>query len=224
MGADVMRQGSERVLLVTNQNPQTTIFVDFITEQITRIVSVTAPRDYLDTPSGETTVVLLDADHLGEDIMQEWHKKLADTPSCHLTAFNLRDEDHAASLLTFLHLRGVFYRDDHLLQICKGIDSLFSGNLWMSRSLMTRMIEFFRKQQLNAYRPSCGLTQREIEILGMVSSGASNCEIANQLFLSEYTVKSHLYNVFKKIDVHNRTQAANWARQNIGVLPPLCRH
>ncbi|MCP1365881.1 LuxR C-terminal-related transcriptional regulator, partial [Halomonas sp. BBD48] len=74
------------------------------------------------------------------------------------------------------------------------------------------------------YRPVCSLTHREQEIISLLGSGASNTEIADKLFVSEHTVKSHLYNTFRKIKVHNRIQAMNWARQNLGPLPPIHSH
>ena len=46
-------------------------------------------------------------------------------------------------------------------------------------------------------------------------TGASNSEIASSLFVSEHTIKSHLYNVFKKINVRNRLQAVRWAKENL---------
>ncbi|TOO18680.1 helix-turn-helix transcriptional regulator, partial [Vibrio parahaemolyticus] len=48
-----------------------------------------------------------------------------------------------------------------------------------------------------------------------LSMGASNQQIAEQLFVSENTVKTHLHNIFKKIDVKNRVQALIWAKENI---------
>ena len=53
-----------------------------------------------------------------------------------------------------------------------------------------------------------GLTKREQEILGMVSSGMSNVEISQSLFISKHTVRKHLENIFAKLNVNNRTQAA----------------
>lgn len=216
-----MQTANGKVLLITNQNPQTQLFVNYIHEKLKTSINVLSPYENIQELEKNPTIILLDADHLNEKIMQEWYSHLAEEENYKVAAFNLKDEDHAISLLSFLHLSGIFYRTDALDLICKGLESIFEGNLWMSRSLMTRIIEFLRKQQFNSYRPACGLTQREMEILNLLGSGFSNMEISENLFVSENTVKSHLYNIFKKIDVNNRIQAANWARQNLGAPPPL---
>ena len=52
------------------------------------------------------------------------------------------------------------------------------------------------------------LTQREVEVLGLIAQGMSNQEIADTLFVSEKTVKTHVANVLQKLDVKSRTQAA----------------
>lgn len=59
------------------------------------------------------------------------------------------------------------------------------------------------------------LTEREYEILTELSKGASNMEIAYAFFISENTVRTHIYNIFKKIAVSNRTQAACWANTHL---------
>lgn len=59
-----------------------------------------------------------------------------------------------------------------------------------------------------------GLTEREREVLKLVSDGLSNKDIAKKLFLSEKTVKNHLNNIFKKIEVTDRTNAALYAVRN----------
>ncbi len=59
------------------------------------------------------------------------------------------------------------------------------------------------------------LTRREIQVLQFLKAGGSNMEIADSLFISEHTIKSHLYNIFRKIDVKNRTQATAWAKRNL---------
>jgi len=62
---------------------------------------------------------------------------------------------------------------------------------------------------------SATLTSREIEVLSVLVSGAKNEEIAEKLFISPHTVKSHLYAIYKKIDVSNRLQAVLWASENL---------
>jgi DNA-binding NarL/FixJ family response regulator len=63
-----------------------------------------------------------------------------------------------------------------------------------------------------------GLTRRELEILKLVAEGHSNAAVARTLWVTEQTVKFHLSNVYRKLDVANRTEASRWAQLN-GVLP-----
>jgi DNA-binding NarL/FixJ family response regulator len=60
--------------------------------------------------------------------------------------------------------------------------------------------------------PGAHLTRREREILTLVSEGMANADIARQLWVSEQTVKFHLSNIYRKLNVTNRTQASRWAR------------
>jgi DNA-binding NarL/FixJ family response regulator len=60
-------------------------------------------------------------------------------------------------------------------------------------------------------RAAEGLTGRELEILCMVASGASNGRIARELWVTEQTVKFHLSNLYRKLDVSNRTEASHYA-------------
>jgi DNA-binding NarL/FixJ family response regulator len=58
------------------------------------------------------------------------------------------------------------------------------------------------------------LTRREREILQLVAEGHSNAKLAKMLWVTEQTVKFHLSNVYRKLDVSNRTEAARWAQVN----------
>lgn len=59
------------------------------------------------------------------------------------------------------------------------------------------------------------LSYREREVLGLVTEGMANKQIARRLGISERTVKAHLTNIFQRIGVTDRTQAALWARDNL---------
>jgi DNA-binding NarL/FixJ family response regulator len=62
--------------------------------------------------------------------------------------------------------------------------------------------------------PTAGLTQRELEILRLVAEGHSNAALARRLWVTEQTVKFHLSNVYRKLQVTNRTEASRWAQLN----------
>ena len=65
---------------------------------------------------------------------------------------------------------------------------------------------------------SPGLTRRELEILQLVAEGHSNAQLAKMLWVTEQTVKFHLSNIYRKLDVSNRTEASRWAQMQ-GLLP-----
>ncbi|WP_104203145.1 response regulator transcription factor [Billgrantia saliphila] len=209
-----------RIMLVTDINPQSKLFIEHLQEHIGHAVTAVSTEEVPTLEEGQVVLVILDLDHLSEASMQKWQSVAGGREEISLAAFNVRSEDHAVELLSSLNLQGIFYRNDSVELICKGLEALRLGNLWMSRALMSRMIQLLRRQQMNSYRPACGLTQRELEIIGLLGTGSTNSEIAEKLFVSEHTVKSHLYNIFRKIKVHNRLQAMNWARRNLFSVPP----
>ncbi len=55
------------------------------------------------------------------------------------------------------------------------------------------------------------LTRREVEILRLVAAGLTNCEVARKLWVTEQTVKFHLRNIYRKLEVANRTEASHFA-------------
>lgn len=58
--------------------------------------------------------------------------------------------------------------------------------------------------------PPSPLSERELEVLGLVADGLTNAEVALQLHVSENTVKFHLQNIYKQLGVSNRTEASGW--------------
>jgi DNA-binding NarL/FixJ family response regulator len=69
-----------------------------------------------------------------------------------------------------------------------------------------------------AAMPATELTRREHEILKLVAEGYSNSQLAKMLWVTEQTVKFHLSNIYRKLDVANRTEASRWAQVH-GLLP-----
>ena len=117
-------------------------------------------------------------------------------------------------------VKGFFYINDSLDMFLKGIQSMLQGELWVSRELLSECVMGDMKPSppMGMYisnKTDQVLSRRETEILGMVSVGAKNEEIANKLCISPHTVKTHLYNIYKKIHVADRLQAVLWAAKNL---------
>jgi LuxR family transcriptional regulator of csgAB operon len=80
---------------------------------------------------------------------------------------------------------------------------------------MAVSIEKNGKGVINPEGYETNLTRREVEILMIMRSGATNAQIATRLGITTHTVKTHLYNIYKKINVSNRLQAAVWVAKHL---------
>jgi DNA-binding NarL/FixJ family response regulator len=112
-------------------------------------------------------------------------------------------------------ISGFFYREDPLRMVLNGIRAVLNGELWFPRKVMSSWILEGRERAAAHRKHSNALTPRQVEIVALVAVGATNDEIADRLRISPHTVKTHLYQVFKKINVPNRMQAALWAAKNL---------
>ncbi len=111
-------------------------------------------------------------------------------------------------------LRGIFFENDSPELISKGIMAIINGELWFSRDIMKNFL-LEKVPDQNGSPEKVSLSFREKEILILMATGISNADIADKLFISIHTVKTHLYNIFKKIGVSSRLQAALWAAKNL---------
>ena len=140
-------------------------------------------------------------------------------PYVFLAFYNLEPETGFEIEALRYGIKGFFYAHDSLELLVKGVRSMLNGELWVSRELLSECIMEDMKphppSNLRMAEPAMKvLSRRESEILGMVSVGAKNLEIAHKLFISPHTVKTHLYNIYRKIHVGDRLQAVMWAAKN----------
>lgn len=112
-------------------------------------------------------------------------------------------------------VRAFFYRHDSMRLVLKGIEAVLRNEVWVSREVLMRSAVGGLRQRHSSTQEKTGLSVREIEILRRIAAGASNEAIAETLFLSPNTVKTHLYHIFRKIKVTSRIQAAAWAAKNL---------
>ncbi len=106
-------------------------------------------------------------------------------------------------------------------QLIYAIDEVASGKIYLPATLSSRFFEYFQKsfkeeaqnvsdeENLLNY-----LTQREEEVLDLLTQGVTYKGVAQKLFISETTVKTHVNNIFQKLQVNDRTQAVLYALNN----------
>ncbi len=101
-------------------------------------------------------------------------------------------------------------------ELLHAIRQVYQGRSLIDPSITNRLLlEFRRLSEVQADKVAFGaLSPREVSILRLLASGMSNKEIANNLFLSEKTVKNYLTLIFHKIQVNDRVQAAIYAIHN----------
>lgn len=108
---------------------------------------------------------------------------------------------------------GYILKDSGSLELKQAINVIMTDGSYIQPSLLPALNSRLINRDIDKEKLE-SLTKREIEILTQVAGGMFNKEIANNLDISERTVKNHISNIFKKIDVSDRTQAAVFAIKN----------
>lgn len=115
-----------------------------------------------------------------------------------------------------LGANGYVLKDAESESLIKAIRDVYQGASYIYPTLANELVMEFSRRENRVKNKEGSLTKREYEVLTLVAEGFNNKEIAGHLFISEKTVKNHVSNIFKKIDVNDRTQAAIYAyRHNI---------
>lgn len=108
---------------------------------------------------------------------------------------------------------GYILKDSGSEELKKAIQSVMDGDSYIQPSLIPSLNSRLVNRDIDKEKIAA-LTKREMEILTQIAGGMFNNEIAMNLNISERTVKNHISNIFKKIDVSDRTQAAVFAIRN----------
>ncbi|CEI71827.1 response regulator [Romboutsia hominis] len=159
----------------------------------------------------EVDVVLLDMRMPvmdGTEVLEEISKKNIKVKVLILTTF---DEEKLISSAIKHKTSGYLLKSSKPEKIISGIKSVYLGNGVFESDIVSKLVvgssnknDKSDDEGLNIY----GLTDREKDIVRLISKGLSNKEIANKLFLSEGTIKNHITSILSKMDLKHRTQIA----------------
>jgi len=213
-----LSNSSRRIILFGQQNLQNSILIGFIHQRTNvdcQLVNVPEWRSEWNDSSMDT-LALIDAEGARAERLQDLLEQIYEQNSAVTVAFfNTQDSSPIERLMAWPMVNGIFYKEASQQQLVKGITAIFEGEFWLSRKLIASYLERTRSKPRKVTASAHVLTRREKQILRLTATGATNTEIAEQLNVSMHTVKTHIYNLFKKINVSNRIQAVNWAKDNL---------
>lgn len=116
-------------------------------------------------------------------------------------------------------ISGYLTKDQRTSDLVKAIQCIHKGEIWAGRCIIAKIMNGYRRDRDSNDIEDCAqldcLTSRENEILGCLKKGLSNREIANNLYISEKTVKTHLKNIFRKLNITKRTEAILISTRNL---------
>lgn len=142
----------------------------------------------------------------GIEATKQIKKFLPTTAVLILTAY---DSDQYIMALLEAGAAGYLLKNVRGNQLIDAIRAVFSGESILQPSTTRRVIDHLKTKtiKLEEESPANNLTEREMEVLKLAAKGVSNRDIAEQLFVSNRTVQTHLSNIFKKLAVASRTEA-----------------
>ena len=139
-------------------------------------------------------------------------------PSVRIIALTIHDDENYMMKMIQNGAAGYLLKDVEPSVMVQAIRRVYAGESFVEPSLTKKLFHGItnRDEQkspsvFQGYQDVDRLSAREIEVLQLIGRGMSNAEIARELFLSEKTVKNHLTNIFRKIQVTDRTQAVLYA-------------
>lgn len=166
------------------------------------------------------TLILVDSLFLDPPATLDQLEQLPNPLGSHVMValMNLAKDEMVQVRAVTLGVRGLFYGTADLDFLVKGIGSMFAGEVWVPRRVLAEAITSpSSSDHAHNHARSAAelLTQRERQILALISTGSSNDEIAARLNISTNTVRTHVYNLYRKIHVPNRMQAVLWGAENL---------
>jgi DNA-binding NarL/FixJ family response regulator len=141
-------------------------------------------------------------------------------PDIKVLILSTYDDDHDVSLAIRSGAKGYLIKDMPSEELVKAIRCINSGYAQLAPGLLERIISQKQLQPIPEPIPLelTELTRRELDVARLVAMGATNQEIAQQLYISESTVKTHLNSIFTRLNLKNRSQLAIYTSKQLAMI------
>jgi DNA-binding NarL/FixJ family response regulator len=158
-------------------------------------------------------VVLMDLHMPDLNGIEATRQLTATSPHVGILVVTMFEDDDSVFAAMRAGARGYLLKGSRKAETLRAIHAVADGEAIFSPAIARRLMGFFAAPARPAPLPFPELTEREREILTLIAQGRDNQAIANTLFLSLKTVRNHVSNIFAKLQVADRAQAAVRARE-----------
>jgi DNA-binding NarL/FixJ family response regulator len=172
-------------------------------------------RDAIESTGPDIALVDLDLPPLGA---VEACARLARAFSTHIVVWSVDPSPEIVLAALSAGARGYLHKETGIYGLVRALRGTVGGQAALPRDLTALMIDALHslEERTAARERTAGLSVREREVLGLVAAGARNKEVAQSLFISEYTVKRHVHNILEKLGLGSREDAAAQYRLAFG--------
>lgn len=169
--------------------------------------------DYLNS-NNKIQVILMDIEMPVMDGIAATEKISKLYPNIKIIILTVFDDDEKIFNAIKAGANGYLLKDESVEKIVDGINIVIEGGAPMSPSIAAKTLQLLRrgeKPDANLLGENFNLSKREIEILENLKLGLDYQQIAEKLFISPFTVRKHIENIYKKLQVNNKMQAVQKA-------------
>ena len=152
-------------------------------------------------------VVVMDVQMPEMDGIEATRRLATEHPEVGVVVLTMSEEDGTIFDAVRAGARGYLLKGAEPEEVVRAITTVAAGGVVFGAALALRVSEFFSRPQQTAAHPFPELTEREREVLDLVSAGLSNAQIAARLFLSQKTVRNHVHAVLSKLQAADRAEA-----------------
>ncbi len=163
---------------------------------------------YNDNPD----LVLMDIELPGMDGIAGTTRIKKQLPNCIVLIINVFEDSEKVFRSLCAGAGGYIVKNSNISEIVQNIDEALAGGAPMSLSIAKMVVQSFRQQQ------DSPLTERETEVLQSIAEGKSYSKIALDLFVSKETIRTHIKNIYRKLEVSSKADAIKIANSNKWVI------
>ena len=159
-------------------------------------------------------LVLMDIDMPHMNGMEATQKALKLMPDLKIVAFSMFSDEEYYYKMIDIGVKGFILKTSGISELEKAIQEVMMGESYFSNELLRKIISNFGHKSTNKKTENLSLTVREIEVLQLICLGMNNSEIAEKLFISAKTVKTHRSNLLEKTKSKNTPGLILYAVKN----------